>query len=145
MVVLDANILLYTYDRGAEHHAATRRWLDNALSGAEPVGIPWLTLWAFIRISTNAHLARNAVSRRDAFAFVRLVTGHAGVVIVEPGPRHAEILEALANEGRVLGSSMTDAAIAAIAIEYGATLASTDRGFARFKRLRWVNPPDLEG
>ncbi len=144
MVILDANILLYTYDRGAEQHSATRRWLDEALSGTEPVGIPWLSLWAFIRISTNAHLARNAVSRHDAFAFVRLVTGHAGVVLVWPGPRHAEILEALANEGRILGSSMTDAAIAAITIEHGATLASTDRGFTRFKRLRWVNPLDAD-
>ena len=137
MIILDANILLYTYDAGAEHHSATRRWLDKALSGTEPVGMPWLSLWAFIRISTNAHLVRNSVPRREAFAFVRLVTGHPGVVIAEPGPRHGEILELLANQGRILGSSMTDAAIAAITIEHGATLASTDRGFARFKGLRW--------
>jgi len=59
---------------------------------------------------------------------------------VQPGPRHASILERLAIEGGAAGARFTDAVLAAIAIEQGATLASTDRDFNRFTGLKWTDP-----
>ena len=81
---------------------------------------------------------------REAFAIIRQLTAQPRVTIVEPGPRHAEILEAIVIDGQVSGPLVTDAVLAALALEQGATLASTDRGFARFKRLQWTNPLDEE-
>jgi uncharacterized protein len=78
----------------------------------------------------------------QAFEIIRRITAQPRVTIVEPGPRHAEILQVIAVENQISGPLMTDAVLAALAVEHGATLASTDRGFARFKRLQWVNPLD---
>ena len=140
MTILDANILLYAYNADASHHLETRRWLEQQLDAVDPIGIPWVTLWGFLRISTNPRLTRVALGTEEAFQAVRELLNHTQVTVVEPGPRHAEILEQLVHHGRATGPRVTDAALAALAIEHGATLASTDRDFSRFPNLRWINP-----
>ena len=140
MIVLDANVLLYAYDADASHHAAARKWLEQAVAGPESIGIPWLGLWAFVRVSTNSRLHAAPLAVTDAFQIVRTFLAHPNVNVVEPGPRHAEILERLTATYQATGPLLTDAALAAIALEQGATLASADRGFARFTELHWVNP-----
>jgi toxin-antitoxin system PIN domain toxin len=142
VIVLDANILLYSFNADAPEHRVTRDWLEERFAGPERIGIPWLSLWAFLRISTNARTARRPFPLGEAFDIVHALIAQPNVSIVDPGSRHAEILHAVAAESRISGPHMTDAVLAALAIEHGATLASTDRGFARFKRLRWVNPLD---
>jgi toxin-antitoxin system PIN domain toxin len=144
VTILDANILLYRYDAGAPQHGTTRRWLDTLLATPDWIGIPWVSMWAFLRISTNTRLARHPPSAHDSFEILRDLLAQPRVMIVEPGPRHAEILEMVMTENQVSGPLVTDAVLAAIALEQGATLASTDRGFARFKQLDWVNPLDLD-
>jgi toxin-antitoxin system PIN domain toxin len=140
MILLDANILLYAYNADVPEHGAISAWLEEVFAGPERVGAPWVSLWAFLRVSTNARLTRRPLAVSAAFEIVRDLIAQSNVAIVDPGSRHVEILRAVAVESRVSGPHMTDAALAALAIEHGAMLASTDRGFARFKGLRWVNP-----
>jgi toxin-antitoxin system PIN domain toxin len=142
MTILDANILLYGYNFDSPEHRVTRDWLDDLFARSERIGIPWLSLWAFLRISTNARAVRHPFSWSEAFEIVRDLIAQPNVTIVDPGSRHAEILRAVTEESRISGPHMTDAVLAALAVEQGATLASTDRGFARFKGLKWVNPLD---
>jgi toxin-antitoxin system PIN domain toxin len=144
VTILDANILLYAYNADAARHVQTRRWLEGVFANAEWIGLPWLTLWAFVRISTNPRLSPKPLPAREAFRIVRTLLAQPKVTVVEPGPRHAEILERLVIENQATGPLLTDAVLAALAVEHGGTLASTDRGFARFRGLRWVNPPDRD-
>jgi hypothetical protein len=140
MTILDANILIYGYNLDAPEHRSARVWLEALFAGPETIGIPWLTLWAFLRISTNARAMRQPLIAGEAFEVIRELLAQQKVAVVEPGSRHAHILQAVISENRISGAMTTDAVLASLALENGATLASTDRGFARFKGLRWVNP-----
>ena len=140
MTILDANILLYAYNADASQHLDTRRWLEQQLAALGRIGIPWVSFWGFLRISTNPRLTRVALEVEDVFQAVQQLLSHPQVTIVEPGPRHAEILEQLVRQAGATGPRVTGAALAALAIEHGATLASTDRDFSRFPNLRWINP-----
>jgi len=140
VILLDVNILLYAYDREASHHHQIRPWLEELLTSPAEIGIAWLTLWAFVRISTNSRINATPLTPRVAFRTLNELLARHRVAILEPGPRHIQILEQLVVEGQAAGSRVTDAALAALTIEHGATLASTDRGFSRFPELRWINP-----
>lgn len=143
MILVDANLLLYAYDPDSREHEASRRWLEEALSGRELVRFPWLTLWAFIRLSTNPRVFVNPLSAAEAHAIVASWLQQPNAGVLEPGDRHLELLSGLLTDGQASGPLVTDAALAAIAIEHGATLCSTDRDFARFAALDWRNP--MEG
>ena len=140
MILLDVNVLLYAYDETSSHHRPIRVWLQGLLSGVEEVGLPWLTLWAFVRIATNSRISETPLEPSAAIAILVDLLSWPRVRIVEPGPHHIHILEELVIKGQASGPRVTDAALAALAIEYGATLASTDRDFSRFPDLRWINP-----
>ncbi|MCU1336392.1 MAG: putative nucleic acid-binding protein contains domain [Bryobacterales bacterium] len=140
MILLDVNILLYAYDETSSHHRPVLRWLQELLSGPEEVGIPWLTLWAFVRIATNLRISDTPLEPRAAVRTLQDLLAWPRVRIIEPGPQHIHILEELVVEGQASGPRVTDAALAALAIEFGAALASTDRDFSRFTNLRWINP-----
>ena len=140
MTLLDANILLYAYNKSSPEHKTLAAWLGALLSGTEPVCLPWVTLWAFVCIATNSRIWPNPKSSDECFSIIRQLLAQPRVAIIEPGERHAEILETLLIEQRVAGPLVTDAVLAALAIEVGAVLASTDRKFSRFGNLRWLNP-----
>ena len=140
MILIDANLLLYAYDPRAQSHAAARAWLEAALSGSQLVRFAWLTLWAFLRISTNSRVFERPLSMSEAEQAVSSWLAQPLVGIAEPGERHFEILRRLTQAGQAAGPHVMDAALAAIAIEHGATLQTTDRDFARFGELRWANP-----
>ena len=140
MTLLDVNVLLYAYDKDAPNHLAAAQWIKHLFLGSETIGLPWITLWAFVRISTNPRVLNNPKTAHEAVQIVREWLALPGVVVVQPGPRHLELLERLVIDNRAAGPLTTDAALAAMAIEHGATLASTDRVFSRFPDLRWVNP-----
>lgn len=142
MTILDANVLLYAYNTDAPQHTEAAGWVSSLFNNADVIGLPWVTIWAFIRISTNSRVWPKPKSAAEAFETVREWLAQPAVVVVHPGPRHAEILERLVTEYRAVGPLVGDAALAAIALEYGAVLASTDRDFSRFRDLRWVNPLD---
>ena len=142
MILLDANVLLYAYDPDSPSHEASRRWLEEVLGGHELVRFTWLTLWAFIRISTNRRVYERPLTPDEAQAAVESWLTLPNVDVLEPGERHLEILGRLLKGGQATGPLVIDAALAAIAVEHGATLCSTDRDFARFGDLSWRNPLD---
>lgn len=140
MILIDANLLLYAYHPRAREHEASRRWLEAALSGSELVRFAWLSVWAFLRISTNPRVFERPLSAAEAEAVVSSWFARPVVGLLEPGERHWDILRSLMREGQTVGPLVMDAAIAALAIEHGATLHTTDRDFARFPGLKWTNP-----
>jgi hypothetical protein len=140
VILVDASLLLYAYDAQSAHHAASRRWLEATLSDGSPVRFAWVTLWAFARISTNPRAFARPLRASEAMAIIRSWLAQPGTGVLEPGERHGEILESLMADDQTAGALVMDAALAAIAIEHGATLCTTDRDFLRFTGLRWTNP-----
>ena len=140
MTILDANLLLYAYNADAPQQSVAARWLAELLESDEAIALPWVTVWAFIRIATNSRIWPNPLSAKQAFAIIEEWIAQPGVVVLQPGPRHTEILKRLIMEHSVTGPLVTDAVLAALALENGAFLASTDQDFRRFPDLRWTNP-----
>jgi toxin-antitoxin system PIN domain toxin len=140
VILIDANILLYAHDRSSPHHEAARVWLETTLSKPEPVGLSWLTILAFLRISTNPRVLQHPFSVAEAVAIVAGWLQRPTVTILHPSDRHWEILQDLMIKGQAHGPLATDAHLAALAIEQGATLATADRDFTRFPGLRILNP-----
>lgn len=140
MIVPDVNLFLYAYNRSSPHHVKASAWLTTVFSGAEMVGLPWPTIWAFIRISTNLRLPGEHFTMEQAVAIVQRWLELRQVCMIAPGDRHWGLLQRMLIEGQVRGPNTTDAELAALAIEHGGVIYSTDRDFARFPGLRWVNP-----
>lgn len=140
MILVDANLLLYAYHPKAEQHDASRRWLEAMLSGPDLIGFAWLSIWAFLRIATNPRVFERPLAIPEAEAAVSSWLTQPVARILEPGERHWEILQSLTRRGQTTGPLIMDAALAAIAIEHGATLQTTDRDFSRFPDLKWSNP-----
>ena len=140
MILLDANILLYAYDRESPRHDAARRWVEAVLSGDEAVGFPLVTLIAFVRIATNPAVYRRPLTPARAVEIVSSWLARPNVSVAAPSERHWVILADTLERGQARGPLVVDAHLAALAIEHGATLASTDRDFARFPGLRFRDP-----
>jgi len=98
VTLIDVNLLVYAYHADAPQHRTARRWLEEILSGDEVVGLAWAALWGFVRLSTNPRVMRNPTSPKQAFEIVRGWLEHPGVVLVEPGPRHLDLLQRLVVE-----------------------------------------------
>jgi toxin-antitoxin system PIN domain toxin len=143
MTILDANLLVYVCNSDAPQHRAATQWLKRLFDSSEAVALPWVTVWAFLRICTNARLWANPKPPAEAFVILSNWLAQPGVFPLEPGPRHVEILERLVSDYGATGPLMTDATLAALAIENGASLASTDQDFRRFPGLRWINPLEI--
>jgi toxin-antitoxin system PIN domain toxin len=142
MILIDANLLLYASDTASIHHEPARRWLETTLSEAEPVGLAWAALLAFLRVGTNPRLRKDAFTIEEAAAIVVDWLDRPMVTVVNPGERHWEILRDIMTKGQARGPLVTDAHLAALAIEHGAVLATSDRDFARFPGLKFFNPLD---
>ena len=140
MILIDASLLLYAYHPKAERHEASRAWLEASLSGPELVRFAWLTLWAFLRITTNRRVFERPLSVPEAEEAVSRWLSRPNAGILDPGERYWSILGSLMRDGQTTGPLVMDAALAALAIEHGATLQTTDRDFARFAGLKWTNP-----
>lgn len=140
MIVLDANLLIYAYDSNSAQHKPARHWLENTLSGVEPVGLPWQTISAFIRIVSNVRLPGNRFTVEEAVAIVDQWAALPVVHMLAPRDRHWAFFRRMLLEGRASGPLTTDAQLAALTIENGGVLHTTDRDFARFPGLKWVNP-----
>lgn len=120
-------------------HEASKRWLEKRLNGAARVALPWHSLIAFMRIVTNPRLFRPATSTHEAWWRVQSWLAQPSVWIPTPTHRHPEVLSGLL-EDNVHGDLVSDAHLAALAIEHGLTVCSTDGDFARFEGVRWENP-----
>ena len=142
MIAIDANLLLYASDTSSAYHQASRRWLESTLSREEPVGIAWAVVLAFLRVGTNQRIRQNAFTLHEAIAIAAGWLERPTVTLLNPGERHWEILREEMTKGQARGPLVTDAHLAALAIEHGCTLATTDRDFARFPGLDFFNPLD---
>lgn len=140
MILIDASILLHSYDSSSPRHEAARRWLEETLSQPEPVALSWQGILAFLRITTNSRAIDHPCSLEESLAIVSSWLERPAVIILASGERHFEILRKLISEGQAFGRLAADADLAALAIEHGATLSTSDREFSRFPGLRTLNP-----
>ena len=136
----DANILLYAYNKDAEHHAESRRWLDQVFEEREIVALPWLVTQAFIRIGTNPRIQTTPFNLKETINVVSDWLRRSNVKAIEPSPNYWGIFGNLLLETGTTGAKVTDVALAALAIDHGAVLCSTDRDFRRFPGLKLLDP-----
>ena len=139
-MLIDANILLYSIDEDSPFHVAARDWMVAALNGAQRVGIPWISMWAFLRISTNPRALDQPLTPAEAWEHIGAWLDAPATWIPEPGRGHRAILGSLLLQHDVRATLITDAVLAAISIEHGLTIISADSDFARFRQVPWINP-----
>jgi uncharacterized protein len=136
VILVDANL------PRVEQHERSRVWLEAVLSGPDLVPFAWLTLWAFLRIATNPRVFDRPLSTSEAEAAISSWLAQPAAGNLEPGERHWDILRGLVRDGQTAGPLVMDAAIA---LEHGATVCTTDRDFTRFSGLKWTNPLAAHG
>lgn len=140
MILVDANILLYAEDSLSEYHVPIREWWDTQLSGSDPVGLSWPVLTAFIRIGTNARIHDRPLTLAEATERVESWLAQPCVRIIVPTDQHWGIFRKLLHAGKATGNLVSDAHLAALAMEHNCQLCSTDQDFSRFPGLKWMNP-----
>jgi hypothetical protein len=140
MIVADANLLVYALHADMPNHVAARQWLERSLAGEEPFGLCWVVILAVVRLCTNPRLFPGALSADQALEVVQGWLDHPSVVLLQPGPRHWEILAALLRQAGNAGNLTMDAHLAALALEHGGVVHSCDADFHRFTGLRLINP-----
>ena len=140
MKLVDLNLLIYAVNRDSPNHEAARSWLENVLSGDERVGLPWVVLLGFLRITTSRLIMPRPLPVGQALDVVDGWLAQPQVQVLHPGEDHWRHLRILLLDCGAAGNLTTDAHLAALAIGNGATVCSTDNDFGRFARLEWTNP-----
>jgi hypothetical protein len=140
VIVPDLNLLIHAYNSQSPRHQAARDWWESLMNESAPVGLAWVILLGFIRITTHRAVLNNPLPVKSACDHARSWLRQPQVSILHPGERHPDIVFGLLEALGAAGNLTTDAHLAALAIEYQAELHSTDADFARFAGLRWVNP-----
>lgn len=140
MILVDVNILIYAIDADSPHHRMSRRWLEDALSGTRPIGLAWVVILAFLRLTTRSGILRKPLPPERAMAFVDEWLGQPYVSAVSPGPGHWAILRKLLRDSGTAGNLTSDAHLAAVALELGASVCSTDADFGRFPGVERISP-----
>ena len=140
MKLIDVNILLYAYNDQVEHHTESRRWLDQVFEEPETVALPWLVTQAYIRIVTNPRILSTPFTLKEAIDDVSGWLKRSNVQAIEPSSNYWSIFGSLLLETGTTGPKVTDVALAALAIDHGAVLCSTDRDFRRFPGLKLLDP-----
>jgi len=140
MILVDANLLIYAYVKSFPQHARARAWLDSRLNGSAQVGLPWPSILGFLRLVTNRRVFERPASTADAWRQVNAWLGSDVAWIPQPSDQHRAVLGQLLGKVNAAANLIPDAHLAALAIEHGLTLCSTDSDFARFPDLRWQDP-----
>lgn len=140
MIVLDVNLLIYAYDTTCPDHAKARAWVEDVFSGEEPVGLPWQTISAFLRILTYPGTLGERFTMQAAVAIMDQWLRLPHVTTLAETDGHWTVFREMLGKGNARGRLTSDAALAALAIEHAGVLYTNDRDFARFPGLRWVNP-----
>ncbi len=141
MKLIDANVLLYAVDGDAPHHAAAKEWLDTALAGTETLLLPWISLLAFVRLSTHPRVYEHPLTPDQAWGVVDGWLDAPHVITPEPDGQHTRrIAELLRGAGGHGGNLVNDAHLAALAVQHGATMVTFDSDFGRFPEVRWETP-----
>ena len=140
MKLPDLNLLIYAIDRASPQHSAALRWWNEALSGAETVALSWHVLLGFIRLTTNPRVMLEPLPPTDAMDYVERWLDHPITTVIEPTARHAAILRDLLDRLGTAANHVSDAHLAALAIEHGGEVYSADHDFGRFAGLTWSDP-----
>jgi toxin-antitoxin system PIN domain toxin len=140
MILADANLLLYATDNLSPHHVAADRWWTQQLSGTEPVCLCWPVISAFIRIGTNPRLHRRSMTLVEATVRVQSWLDQPCVRLIQPTENHWKIFQQMLRVGNATANLVSDAHLAALAVEHNCVLQSNDLDFARFRGLKWRNP-----
>lgn len=143
MKIVDANVLLYAVNEADPRHGVALRWVDHAMNGTEAVGLTWLVILAFLRLSTKAGLFPRPLEVEAALARVSEWSARPPAVLLEPTSRHVDVLAGLLVEVGTGGNLTSDAHLAAISVEHNATIVTYDVDFGRFRGVRWSRPEDL--
>jgi len=140
MVLIDVNVLVYAHRLESANHPAFRRWLEGLINSDQAYGMAELALARFIRIMTHPKIFRVPTPVETALRYASELRSRPNCVIVSPGPRHWETFENLCRASGAKGNLISDAYLAALAIESGSEWITTDRDFSRFPGLRWRHP-----
>ena len=140
MIVPDVNLLLYAYDASNPFHSEAAKWWSECLSGDEPVGLPSVVLFGYLRISTNRKIFQNPLTVTQASQHIKSWLSQRNARLLEPGPNHVEQTLALLNDLGSAGNLVTDAQIAALAIANEGVVHTADADFRRFSDVSWFNP-----
>ena len=140
MILVDANLLVYANVSSLSQHERARAWLDERLAGAAPVGLPWPSLLAFVRLVSNPRVFERPITVADGWAQVEGWLSSPSVWIPAATERHAELLGGMLRAPGLRANHVPDAHLAALAVEHGLLVCSTDGDFARFAGVRWENP-----
>lgn len=140
MTLIDANILLYAANRSAPEHPTAREWFDRQLSGTARVGLPWPSLLAFVRLATNPLVLSRPASIAQAWGQVEEWLGADVAWVPTPGERHRTVMAGYCQSSWMTSRLVPDAHLAALAVEHGLRLCSSDADFARFPGVDWFNP-----
>jgi toxin-antitoxin system PIN domain toxin len=138
--VVDANVLLYAVNVDADRHTASREWLDRSLSGAGTVGFSWLAMLAFVRLATKIGLFPSPLTSDEAMARLDAWTSQPTAEIIQPTPRHLDLVRSLLRPLGTGGNLVNDAHLAALAVEHRGAVVSYDNDFNRFEGVRWTTP-----
>jgi toxin-antitoxin system PIN domain toxin len=131
---------MYAVDRTAPEHPTALSWWNATLSGSETVGLAWVVLLGFVRLTTHVRVVRSPLEPGAALDYIDRWLAHPITTVVEPTGRHPAVLRDLLSRAGTAGNLVSDAHLAALAIEHGAVLCSADRDFGRFAGLDWTNP-----
>jgi uncharacterized protein len=140
VILVDANLLLYAVNVDSPHHKSARTWLEKTLSSSTRVGLSWLVVLAFLRITTRSGIFQRPLTPDQAMEYVDAWLELPNVALVGPGRRHWEILRSLLRAAGTAGNLTSDAHLGALAIEHGYPIFSTDGDFRRFQGVQHVNP-----
>jgi uncharacterized protein len=140
MVLIDVNILVYAFRDDAPSHTAFRQWLEGVVYGESAFGLSDQALSGFLRIVTHPRVFDPPTPLERALEFVEALRAQPNCVLISPGPRHWAIFAGLCRTADARGNLIPDAYLAAVAIESGSELISTDRDFSRFPGVQWRPP-----
>lgn len=140
MIVPDVNLLVYAYNEAAPFHEQARRWWEGLVNGAERVGVPWLVAAGFVRLLTHPSVRERPATPMQAVDYVEEWFRFSNVVPLNPGTEHLRLFRRALDAAGVGANLVTDAHVAALAMEHQAEVHSNDADFGRFPGLRWRNP-----
>lgn len=139
-MLVDANLLLFAVDLASPFHRAAAEWMEKSLNGPRRVGFPWPVITAFLRIGTHPRALERPMTPEESWAYVSEWLAPDVSWIPTPTAGHAEILSSMVLDHQLRGNLVSDAHLAALALEHGLTVCSADTDFARFTEISWVNP-----
>ncbi|MFV0494647.1 TA system VapC family ribonuclease toxin [Mycobacterium sp.] len=143
MRCVDANVLVYAHRTDLPAHSDYQNLLEQLANGDEPLGLPDAVLNSFVRVVTNRRVLAEPTNPDTAWQEVDALLAAPAAMRITAGERHWNLFRRLANDIDARGNDIAAAYLAAYALENNAIWLSADRGFARFRTLRWSHPLEL--